>query len=516
MTVTTSKYYSVVKTLAKQVPAWVNDDDDALRVAAYDAYLDMYRNVPATFALVFRGEEDHPIYVPSAKRIVEATNRYLGLGWKWTVSSASTNAADVLAATDALTAMFKRERMTSRYNSVKRNSLRKGDAILHITWNGLMPPGQQVCIHEVDARNYFPIADPTNAERVIGCYITELVFGDDGKTQLARRLAYTINDNGTIHTQLGFFEQTGWDDRWIGHPAIKPAPAPESYNVPAFNALLSGFDLPPSVTSIPVYHYKNAAEGGEPFGTSEVAGVETIIAALNQGASDEDVILALQGLGLYVTDSTRPVNSSGEESDWVIAPGMVLELQTGTKFDRVSGVASVAPLQEHLSYLGARMDESAGLSKVAVGNVDVQIAQSGVALRLDMAPILAKNAEKEEDLKAFLDKFMTDLMFMWMPLDGFTPAQDLSVTNTFGDPLPKDRAGIIAEITALVAAGLMSKAFAVQYLKEQLGFDFPPTMLDDISAEADAVSARMSAELAAGASPAPGNLTGAGTPAGGA
>jgi hypothetical protein len=515
MTVTTSKYNSLVKTLSRPLPVWVNEDDDALRVAAYDGYLDMYRNVPETFKLVWRGEEDHPIYVPSSKRIIEATNRYLGKDWSWTITSASTNAADVAAATAALAALFVREEMQAKYYSWKRNSLVKGDAVLHITFDASAPDGQRINIHEIDARNFFRIPQATNVEKLQGCYIVDLVFADDGKTFIARRLEYRYNDNGTVHTQLTFWEQGGWDDRWVGHPPLKPAEAPEAYNTPELSPLMSGFDLPPGVTSLPVYHIRNAREGGEPFGTSELAGLETIIAGVNQGASDEDIILALQGIGVYTTDSTRPTNEQGEEQDWVISPGMVLELATGTSLNRVSGVSSVAPYQDHLGYLGAKMDESAGLSKVAIGNVDIQVAQSGVALRLDMAPILAKNAEKEEELRNKLDQFAHDLLFMWMPLDGFTPAQDIVVSNSFGDPLPKDRTGIITEVTTLVTAGLMSKAFAVQYLNQQLGYNFPPDMLDQVNTEADAVASRMAAELGAqppGTTPTPGgqgNLTGA-------
>jgi hypothetical protein len=264
--------------------------------------------------------------------------------------------------------------------------------------------------------------------------------------------------------------------------------------------ILTGMALPASVTAVPVYQFRNRRAGNEPFGTSQLAGIETLIAAINQGASDEDVTLALQGLGMYVTTAKRPVDeTSGEEMEWVIAPASVLELQSSTdKFDRVEGLKTVLPFQDHLKYLGQKLDEGSGLSPVAVGTVDVASASSGVALRLEMAPILAGNEEREAELLSRLNQFLHDLLFMWMPVDGLISPDPLDIiaTNSFGDPLPVDRAAVVAEITALVTAGLMSKEFAISYLSSKLGFQFPADMLNSITAEADAAAARVAGELA--------------------
>lgn len=489
-----TKYNSVIKTLSRALPSWVNDSDDAVRVAAYDAYDDMYRNVPDTFAVALRGEEDQPIYVPSSKRIIEATNRYLAKNWAWTVSSASEN--DRMALQKYLFDLFTREEMTTKFYSIKRNSLKEGDALIHITVNAAAPAGQRLSISEINPRQYFRIPDPVNIEKATGCYIVQLLYADDGTTQISQRLEYKFTATGTVSTRMSFYEPDGWDDRWVGHPPLKPTVTPAVYATnPGMQPLLAGFELPASVTAIPVYHIRNNREGGDPWGGSELAGMETLIAAINQGASDEDITLALQGLGIYTTTAVAPVDSDGAETDWIIQPGYVLELKPGQTFNRVDGVKSLVPYQEHLAYLGTKLDESSGLSKVAIGNVDVQVAQSGIALRLDMAPILAKNEEKEAELLAKLDQFLHDLVFMWAPVDGFTPAPDAIVINSFGDPLPLDRSAVISEITTLVAAQLMSKEFAVAYLTAKLGYQFPVDMLSTIFDEQDSVMARLAGEL---------------------
>lgn len=499
---TTNKYNSVVVGLSRPQPTWVTDTDDKLRVSAYDAYDDMFRNVPNTFAIVMRGTDDKPVYVPSAGKIVEATNRYLAKDWNWSVAALGPDAqvaeAGRAEVETALGNLATREELFSQFFSLKRSMLIRGDAFWHITANTALPVGQRISIQELSARTVFRIPSPINIEKLMGVYIVDLIYGDDGTTQVARRMEYRYNASGGVDARLTFWETNAWDDRWVGHPALKPAPIPAAYNEdPAMGPLLAGTTLPPSVTALPVYHFRNRRTGGEPYGTSQIAGVETLISAINQSVSDEDITLALQGLGVFVTDSARPVDDDGAETDWEVAPGGVIEMKAGSKFERVEGVKTVVPFQEHLKYLEDSMDRSVGLSSTAIGEVDVSVAASGVALRLDMAPILAQNEEKEVELLNRLDQFMFDLLTMWLPVEGtLSVPPGIKITNSFNDPLPIDRAGIVKEVIDLVTAGLMSRAFAIAYLTAKLGYQFPSDMLLQILGDEDDVASRLAAEAA--------------------
>lgn len=515
----TNKYNSVVGYLGLPLPTWVTSPDDAARVAAYDGYDDMYKNAPGTFAI--REGDEPPVLVPGARRIIEATNRYLGKDWEYTVTSVNPDAqvggADQMNVQMAFHALFTREEFRSKMFSLKRNMLKRGDALLHITANFNAAAGARLSINEIHPRNFFRIPDPNNEEVLQGCYITDLIFADDGKTQIARRQEYRYQPDGSILTKLTFWEPNSWDDRYVGHPALKTASVPLAVKQdPAMASLLTGFTLPPSVKMLPVYLFRNGREGGEPFGTSQVAGIETLIGAISQNVSDEDITLAIQGLGVYVTDSESPIDSTGAETDWMISPGVVLQTKTGSKFDRVGGVSSVVPFGDHIKVLQGAIDQSAGLSATAVGMVDASVAASGVALRLDMAPILAQNEEKEEELRGRLDQMFFDLLTMWFPVDGFPTPAGVMVVNSFGDPLPVDRSGAIAEVISLVTAGLASKEWAINYLSETLGFQFPVGMMDAITQEAagaDPVGARILTEAAAGASGGTPNPGSAGNPA---
>lgn len=506
----TARFSSVITALQLPQPSWVTDADDKLRVAAYDGYDAMYSNDVGTFQLALRGDEDKPIYIPSAKKIVEATARYLGKGWSFTIASLASNTQTAVSDTSAITlpmnALIIREEFGTKLASLKRNLLKRGDALFHITANLSMPAGQRLSIREIHPRTYFRIPDPADEQIAIGAYIVDLITADDGKTQIARRMSYRYVGTG-VAVQLGFFEPGGWDDRWVGHPPIKLVATPEAYKDPKYAALLRGGLLPASVTVIPLYHFRNRRDDAEPYGAAQISGVETLISAINQGATDEDVTLALQGLGCYITDAEQPIDDSGNQTDWVIAPGEVLQVRPGSTFQRVSGVTSVVPFQEHLAYLGTEVKESTGLSNTAIGHVDAGVVASGVALRLDMAPILAQNEETETELLGRLDQMFFDIMTMWFPIDGTSVPAGLTIINSFTDPLPIDRAAIIKEIQTLVAAGLMSREFAISYIAAKLGYQFPADMLQQVATEQDTVAERIYSELTGGGVP---NAPGAG------
>ena len=60
---------------------------DQHRLGAYALYEQMYWNHPETFKLLQRGEDESPIYLPSARKIVEATNRFLALDFDYVVDA---------------------------------------------------------------------------------------------------------------------------------------------------------------------------------------------------------------------------------------------------------------------------------------------------------------------------------------------------------------------------------------------------------------------------------------------
>ena len=123
---------------------------------------------------------------------------------------------------------------------------------------------------------------------------------------------------------------------------------------------------------------------------------------------------------------------------------------------------------------------------VAIGKVDVSVAESGISLSLQLAPILAANSEREQNLLSVMDQMFFDLRTMWFPTYE-AATYDAEVTAIVGDPMPKNREAKITELINLKTAGLLS---AEEVRKElvALGYDIDPAT-DKLLAEATASAA---------------------------
>ena len=478
--------YSTALPMMGPLDSWLSTDD-AQRLAAYALYEGIYRNVPQSFKLVQRGNEQNPIYVPAAKTIIEATNRYLCKRWTYALEPGLGTDADRTGLDLALKRIFRREQMYAKFATQKRFGLVRGDAVWHIVADENKAPGSRVSIYELDPASYFPIQDDWNPEKTLGCHIVDPVELSGGKVVIKRQ-TYRKQDDGTITYELSWWETGAWDDRQLAFdPAYKLKPAKE---IPAgeYNRPVS-YELDPRITSIPVYHVKNNRVTGQPFGTSELSGLETLLSGINQSMTDEDLSLALEGLGLYATTSGPPVDENDNETNWRLGPGWVVEIDEDSTFERVNGVSSIEPYQTHIGSMRGFAHEASGIPDIAVGGGDVQVMESGIALAFRMSPLLAKNEEKEQEILSITDHLLFDLTTMWLPTyEGVnTAARPVSIVD---DPLPVNRKATLDEVVALLSTDppLISAEYARTLLSEKLGYDFPDEMATAVVDEAAAIA----------------------------
>lgn len=474
--------YSTAKKLMGPLDSWLSADD-AERIQAYAIYDSIYRNVPEAFRLVQRGDESNPIYLPSAKTLIEAKHRFLCKRWTYALQPAAGAEGDRQALDAILQQLFRREEMWSKFNTQKRWGMVRGDQVWHITGDLEKLEGHRLSIYEVDPAAYFPIADPWNPDKIYGVHLVEPVVNSKGKTVIKRQ-TYRKTDAGRISYELSWWETGAWDDRDadVKLKKVTGQEIPEGDdNLPI------AFELDPRITQIPVYHVKNARTPNSPFGTSELAGYETLIAGINQSISDEDLALALEGLGLYWTNSGPPVDEEGNEQNWKLGPGWVVEVDDESTFGRVSGVTNVTAIQDHIGAIERAMRQASGVPDIAVGKVDAQLAESGIALAFQMGPLLAGNEEKEAEILSVMDHLLYDLVTMWIPVfEGLdSPARAVSVVD---DPMPPNRKAILEEVTMMLSTTppLISAEYARTILSEKLGYDFPDEMSNTVVAEAAA------------------------------
>lgn len=512
--------YATAQILGRPRANWVPSVVDGDRVQSYFTYEDIYHNVSDAFLAILRVGEDEVgrRYVPSARSIIEATNRYLAKNLTYISSippDVTLSDEDVALTMRALQDLLKREEFTPKFLSMKRWMLIKGDALLHISADPSKPEGSRVRITEVSPEFYFPLYDTVDAERVIGAYLTTIVL-DDEDEEIAQRIEYRriINEDmaaefsapvGSVFYRVGYFETDGWDDRGPEFTAedLAPVEAP-SWAAPAAGAPdhLAGYALPAQITAIPLYHFRNNRRGASTFGTSELQGIETLLAGVTQTLTDTDLAAALQGIGVYWTDSGRPRDAQGNEEDWVVAPANMIELEKDGKLGRVQGVGrdGIGAMHDHAARLKAEARETTATPDVAVGVVDVQVVASGVALAIQMAPIISKNAEKEEELSNKLDQLLYDLLNGWLPAYEGLNAGGLVVEAVFGDPLPVNREAIVKEVTELVKAKVISAQFGAQIVRDKLGYDIDPAaMAAQVGQEAQALLDADGAQLDAAA-----------------
>lgn len=491
--------YSTAVALKRPAPTYVNPKaaDDLMRIQSYWTYDDVIYNVPEAFAEILRADTDVKgrRYIPFAKAVLEGTNRYLGQGLTITYgipASSSAQPEQQAELAEWVGALFTREGFIVKFGETKRTMLRRGDSFLQISADTSKPEGTRLRITLLDGAQYFRIPMGTDSERIAGCYIVTLLTSPDGQTIIAQRERYQriLNEAdvaavpgsaiGGIYYKIDFFEAGKWDDRFpLSKDDLVGAPPPNWITWSEWHTTLAfaGFMLPKEIQSIPVYHFKNS--NSAPFGYSLLQGLETVFAGITQGMTDEDMAIALAGIGVYWTDSGTPRDAAGNEIDWEIAPASVMELQQGRKFGRVEGVTSVEPLQDHVNSLKDSALESTGTPDIAVGKVDVQVAESGVALAIKMAPVIAGNREREDGMSAVLTQMLFDLLNGWAPAyEKRPPIEGLFTINvSFGDAMPIDRAGFIAEVVALIAAKIIDAQFAQEYLADKLGFQFPADLL---------------------------------------
>lgn len=446
---------------------------------SYELYEKIYWNVPETFRLVARGTEDKPIYVPSGKIIVETTNRYTSPGFGFSVLPLPGFAVGqdaVLQANAFFDAFLTRELFLAKFAGNKRYGLIRGDWLWHLVADPKKPAGSRVSIHALDPASFFPVWHPDDLDRILGCHIVEQ-FVPEGETDpVIKRTTYRKSDwdlktppGGKILYEISTFKVDDW-----GGPDSKP-----------LKKIVPLTQLP--ITTLPVYHVKNFDEPQNPFGSSEMRGLERIIAAVNQGISDEELTLALDGLGMYATDAPPPTDDDDEEIDWTLGPGRVIEHPPGSKFIRIDGVGSVTPYQDHLAFLGGKLDEASATPEIAKGNVDVQVAASGIALYMQLSPLLAKTDEKDVAVKAVHAQLFYDLATQWFPIYEGIRLEGMQIIPTIGDKLPVDRVKKFAELNDMLDRKVISRAY---YRSEaaKLGYVFPSDIGVDIVQEEAALA----------------------------
>lgn len=437
------------------------DELDQIRLAAYEKYDEIYWNQSEAFRLMRRGTEIQPIYVPNAMTIADETAHYLLKGFKLVGKD------DVLEKT--LNPWLRKSKFMSTFVVAKHSGVVRGDFVLHLVADPDEDEGKKVKFVDVDPSRYFPVTDPDDIDVITAVHLAEEFRDEDDRIRI-RRLTYErvkVGGKWRIKVQEGVYETDAraWAadkpplNRWIKAPTM----------------------LPESITNIPVYHFKNREWQGDEYGSSELRGLERIMAAVNQSISDNELALALEGLGVYATDAGAPIDSTtGKPTNWVIGPGQVMEIPTGSKFSRVQGISSIDPVLAHLKYLETHLMQASATANLA--EIDPQTAQSGIALTVHFMPTLAKLEERETGAVDALLTMFEDWAVWYDEYEGET----VDVSNLdvqLGQKLPTNRVEFMTELNNMLDRDVISRAEYRRQMEETLGYHFDPDIEQEIEEE---------------------------------
>lgn len=457
--------YSSIRPFLGELPSWYPEDARE-RVAAYVKYDEVYWNDDSQFELrVLEGEE--PIYIPNARTIVDTTSHFLLKGLTISVHEPESRPEQKKALDDFL----KREEFLSKFAIAKLSGVARGDFVLHLTADPMKPEGERVSINSLHPGVVIPVYDEENFERLLRVHLVDTIEDpNDSTKQLIHKLTYEYDFSGATRRVFREEAMFALDPKWYG-------PVPKKVKT-----LIERAPLDERITTIPVYWFKNQAWESDPFGSSELKGFVKLIQGVSQAATDEQTALALEGIGVYATDSGRPVNDEGKEIDWVIHPARVMEVVSGSYFRRVEGVSTLKPFQDHINYFESKLFQGSGLTDVALGQIDVQTAQSGIALAIKFMPTMAKLEQRDLAGIAKLQQLFHDWKTWMFVYENTHFDDDAEIEITLGDKLPTNNVEIVNQLNNMFDRKIISK----QYYRErmaQLGHSFPDNIEDEIRRE---------------------------------
>jgi hypothetical protein len=358
-----------------------------------------------------------------------------------------------------------------------------GDFAIYLQADPMKPEGSRISVRFIDPGMVFQIFAEDDVDRVVGMQLVEQVkIGDKEYLKRQRWVKPTSPLHPQYNPDAPVYEGFIWYDSVVLELADWEDPA----KAKIFKTEVPQMEIP-GITQPPVYLFKNRVKTGEPYGLSELQGFERLFLAINQSVTDEDVTLAMQGLGVYASN-TRPTTADGTETDWILGPRRVVELD-GPKpdqyFERVNGVGSITPMQDHYKWLIEMAESTAGINEVAMGQVDTTVAESGVALEIRLGPIIDESNRKDERLLGRLKQLFFNLREWFTVYESITLPPEIMVEPVVGKKMPVNVEKEASRLQDLWIGGAISTVLFLTKLNE-LGFNLgdPATVVAEAQAEA--------------------------------
>lgn len=211
----------------------------------------------------------------------------------------------------------------------------------------------------------------------------------------------------------------------------------------------------------PYLVFPNMQRPHEFWGLSDLTDIVDVNRALDRRLSVVAALLEISGNPVTVLE-----NVTGQQGI-AVGPGAVWELPINSKAYILDVLAGSA-LDHHLKYIEALyrvMDDLAEMPRMAFGDQGGGGARSGVALQIQLQPIIQKITRKRVVWSSMIERramFAARLLQKFGQLDlGAYRVEDFSYKAIWAPILPSDRQALVADWIALYEAGLAAQKSAL-------------------------------------------------------
>lgn len=276
------------------------------------------------------------------------------------------------------------------------------------------------------------------------------------------------------------------DATWIigdikGDPDVDSLPdAGATYATRADGEVLDHLDL--LIDFIPVVHVPNTVPPAEEhWGQSSLAKALQVFDELAGADTDSARASATTGLPMLAVSGVTDT-----KKEFAAGPGMVFTLGENGRLTAVDTSAALAELRNHTHDLKERASNIARLPAVSLGTLDPSEVPSGFAMQISLGPLdslIGGMRLAREHKETLLLKFVQRLYLAGQHPDwvGVIP-QDAQLVR--GPYTPTDKAAVLEQVSAGVAAGVLSLETGVRMLADA---GFP---IEDIEQEIKLIQSR--------------------------
>jgi hypothetical protein len=293
--------------------------------------------------------------------------------------------------------------------------------------------------------------------------------GDDYRRLVRVRQAYALGAG--LNAQQNQVPGTGAGVTYSPKPGTQhPVPVVEDWTADTLEVWRDGVlqqRVPNPYGFIPYVVFPNLRVPKEPWGQSDLVDIMAVNSDLNERLSVLSHILEVSGNPIAVLENVT--DSTGIK----VGPGRLWELPKDARaylLDLLSG-GGVGLHIEYINLLYRALHDLAEMPRTAFGDGS-GTAKSGVALEIEMQPLLQKVARKRAVWTVALEE-RSRMVLRLYALHGDAraalvtdPASGYALRVVWPPVLPSDRTELVSQETSLVQAGIHSRRRAMDMLGE--------------------------------------------------